>query len=55
MICNLEGSCQTNNTVTMTMIMKITLLDIIHINTMIGKNIAEKNNVVNELQTIQII
>ena len=38
---------------TMTMTMKISLFDINHLNTMIRKNKAEKNNVVNEQETIQ--
>ena len=33
--------------------MKISLFDINHLNTMIRKNKAEKNNVVNEQETIQ--
>ena len=33
--------------------MKISLFDINHLNTMISKNKAEKNNVVNEQETIQ--
>ena len=37
----------------MTMTMKISLFDINHLNTMIRKNKAEKNNVVNEQETIQ--
>ena len=40
-------------TMTMTMTMKISLFDINHLNTMIRKNKAEKNNVVNEQETIQ--
>ena len=40
-------------TMTMTMKMKISLFDINHLNTMIRKNKAEKNNVVNEQETIQ--
>ena len=35
------------------MTMKISLFDINHFNTMIRKNKAEKNNVVNEQETIQ--
>ena len=35
----------------MTMTMKISLFDINHLNTMIRKNKAEKNNVVNEQET----
>ena len=38
---------------TMSMIMKISLFDINFLNTMTGKNKAEKNNVVNEQETIQ--
>ena len=34
------------------MTMKISLLDINHLNTMIGENKAENNNVVNEQETI---
>ena len=40
-------------TMTMTMTMKISLFDINHLNTMIRENKAEKNNVVNEQETIQ--
>ena len=40
-------------TMTMKMTMKISLFDINHLNTMIRKNKAEKNNVVNEQETIQ--
>ena len=42
-----------NNTMTMTMTMKISLFDINHLNTMIRENKTEKNNVVNEQETIQ--
>ena len=35
------------------MTMKISLFDINHLNTMIRENKAEKNNVVNEQETIQ--
>ena len=38
---------------TMTMTMKISLFDINHLNTMIRKSKAEKNNVVNEEETMQ--
>ena len=37
----------------MTMTMKISLFDINHLNTMIRENKTEKNNVVNEQETIQ--
>ena len=37
----------------MTMTMKISLFDINHLNTMIRENKDEKNNVVNEQETIQ--
>ena len=37
----------------MTITMKISLFDINHLNTMIRENKAEKNNVVNEQETIQ--
>ena len=37
----------------MTMTMKISLFDINHLNAMIRENKAEKNNVVNEEETIQ--
>ena len=40
-------------TMTMTMTMKISLFDINHLNTMIRENKTEKNNVVNEQETIQ--
>ena len=40
-------------TMTMTMTMKISLFDINYLNTMIRENKAEKNNVVNEQETIQ--
>ena len=40
-------------TMTMTMTMKISLFDINHLITMIRENKAEKNNVVNEQETIQ--
>ena len=33
--------------------MKISLIDINNLNTMIGENIAEKNNVFNEQETLQ--
>ena len=36
-----------------TMTMKISLFDINHLNTMILENKAEKNNVVNEQETMQ--
>ena len=39
-------------TMKMTMTMKISLSDINHLNTMIGGNKDEKNNVVNEQETI---
>ena len=51
--CVLCWGSQTNNEMTMTMTMKISLFDINHLNTMIRKNKAEKNNVVNEQETIQ--
>ena len=35
------------------MAMKISLFDINHLNTMISENKVEKNNVVNEQETIQ--
>ena len=38
---------------TMKMTMKISLFDINHLNTMIRENKTEKNNVVNEQETIQ--
>ena len=38
---------------TMKMTMKVSLFDINHLNTMIRENKAEKNNVVNEQETIQ--
>ena len=38
---------------TMTMTMKTSLFDINHLNTMIRENKTEKNNVVNEQETIQ--
>ena len=37
----------------MTMTMKISLFDINHLNTMIRENKVEKNNVVNEQETVQ--
>ena len=37
----------------MTMTIKISLFDINHLNTMIRENKTEKNNVVNEQETIQ--
>ena len=37
----------------MTVTMKISLFDINHLNTMIRENKTEKNNVVNEQETIQ--
>ena len=42
-----------SNKMTMTMTMKISLFDINHLNTMIRESKAEKNNVVNEQETIQ--
>ena len=47
------GSITDCHHMTMTMTMKISLFDINHLNTMIRKNKAEKNNVVNEQETIQ--
>ena len=37
----------------MTMTIKISLVDINHLNTTIGENKAENNNVVNEQETIE--
>ena len=39
--------------IVMTMTMKISLFDINHLNTMIRENKAEKNNAVDEQETIQ--
>ena len=49
----MECRGKTVMTMTMTMTMKSSLFDINHLNTMIRENKAEKNNVVNEQETIQ--
>ena len=54
--CKGKTACYANyclDLMTMTMTMKISLFDINHLNTMIRENKAEKNNVVNEQETLQ--
>ena len=51
--CHIPDCYICEMTMTMTMTMKISLFDINHLNTMIRENKAEKNNVVNEQETIQ--